>query len=182
MPSDGIYLSFDDGPHPNSTPRLLELLDQFNMKATFFCSGKQVEKYFDLYTDIKAKGHSVGHHGYTHLSGWKTSTKHYLQDIEKASGLIGSSLFRPPYGKLKPQQYNILKKKFRIVFWDIMPGDFDQNIDKNKLYKNVLKHLNPGTIVVLHDTPQSLDKLEYLLNRIKDAGKFQAIPYQECGT
>jgi peptidoglycan/xylan/chitin deacetylase (PgdA/CDA1 family) len=161
--SDSVFLSFDDGPHPDSTPQLLALLDRLEIKASFFCLGNQVLKYPKLYRDIILAGHTVGLHGHAHLSGWKTSDTRYFEDIKKCRESIDSNLFRPPYGRLTYTQYKYLKTHYQIVLWDIMPGDFDPEIDATQLLKRITVNARPGSIIVLHDSPDTIGKLESLL-------------------
>ncbi|MCX6333071.1 MAG: polysaccharide deacetylase family protein [Bacteroidia bacterium] len=158
-PEKTACLTFDDGPHPASTPELLDVLDTMNVKALFFCSGSQAEKYPELINEIKQKGHLIGNHGYSHLNGWKTSDKLYCEDIDIASQFTSDNLFRPPYGRLSISQYNHLKKIFKIVFWDIMSYDFDQGFGADRSLHLLNRKIRPGTIIVLHDTPDSTCKV-----------------------
>jgi peptidoglycan-N-acetylglucosamine deacetylase len=150
-----LYMTFDDGPNPDSTPQLLDILDQYNIKAVFFCDGRAAEKYPYLINQISSKGHVIGNHGYNHLNGWKTSTEKYTADIEKAAPTTSGSLFRPPYGRLRFGQYRKLKKKYRIVFWDIMPYDFDTSFGSENSLKILKSKIRPGSVIVLHDNPNS---------------------------
>jgi peptidoglycan-N-acetylglucosamine deacetylase len=150
-----LCLTFDDGPDPGSTPELIDILDRHQVKAIFFCDGRAAGKYSDLIGLIKSKGHLVGNHGYTHLNGWRTSLNKYIADIDFASSHTPSSLFRPPYGRLTPCQYRRLKKRYKIVFWDIMPYDFDRTLSSENSYRLLLRKLRPGSIIILHDRPGS---------------------------
>lgn len=122
-----LCLTFDDGPDPDSTPKILEIINRYHINALFFCNGRSAEKYPDLIKQIKEEGHLVGNHGYSHLNGWNTSLKRYIADIENADSFTSSDLFRPPYGRLRLIQYLKLRRKYKIVFWDIMPYDFDKS-------------------------------------------------------
>jgi len=153
-----LYLTFDDGPDPQSTPALLGILDNYNVKAMFFCTGQAVEKYPELLSEIRRKGHLVGNHGYAHLDGWKTSVDEYLTDVNKAAGLTSDTLFRPPYGHLRINQYRHLKRKFKIIFWDIMPYDFDSEFTPSLSLELLKKKIRPGSIIVLHDSADSSSK------------------------
>lgn len=162
-----LYLSFDDGPETENTEWILENLANFEAKATFFCLGKQLEKKPDLYDKILAEGHICGNHTFNHLNGWNCSTKNYLEDIERCSEFIDSKLFRPPYGKLTYNQYKSLKKLgFKIVLWDIMPGDFDSTLQKEKCLSNILRFTKNGSIIVLHENNNSQKNLRYVLPRL----------------
>ena len=146
-----LCLTFDDGPDPGSSPELLDILDNYNVKAIFFCDGRAAEKYPHLIDLIKSKGHLTGNHGYNHLNGWKTSVTGYVEDIEKGARFISSGLFRPPFGHLKLDQYLKLKKIYKIVFWDVMPYDFDKSFSSSDSYKLLLRKIRPGSVIVLHD-------------------------------
>ena len=146
-----VFLTFDDGPDPEVTPWILDTLGKYNAKATFFCLGKNVEKYPDLFERIKKEGHAVGNHSYSHLDGWKTRNKDYFEDVEKADKLIGRNLFRPPYGRIKPSQIRELKKKYKIVMWDVLSGDFDPGKKTNKRLENIIQVTKSGSIIVFHD-------------------------------
>ena len=150
-----LCLTFDDGPNPDSTPQLLEVLDEFNIKAVFFCDGRAAEKYPHLIHQITSKGHVIGNHGYNHLNGWKTSTEKYTADIGKAAATTSCSLFRPPYGRLRFWQYRKLKKNYKIVFWDLMPYDFEASFVYEKSLQILKRKIRPGSVIVLHDNPNS---------------------------
>lgn len=160
-----IYLSFDDGPHPAATRFVLDTLQQFNARASFFCIGKNVAAHPELYHRIITEGHAVGNHTYDHLNGWKFDDKTYLNNIAKASTHIISTLFRPPYGKITRTQARLLKKQFNflIVMWSVLSGDFDRRLTPQACLQNVLKATGPGSIVVFHDSEKAFDKMTYAL-------------------
>lgn len=158
-----IYITFDDGPHPGITPWVLEILNKYNAKATFFCVGDNVRKYPDTYKLILDKGHGVGNHSYNHLNGWRTNNSDYVRNIEKAGQLIDSSLFRPPYGRITPSQIKQLKKNYSVVMWSVLTYDFDNNISKDKCFKNSIIATKSGSIVVFHDSLKSETNLRYAL-------------------
>ena len=160
IPNDNktVYLTFDDGPTEKVTRKILEVLKNEKVKASFFCVGKNVEKYPDLFACIKAEGHAVGNHTNTHLNGWKTNKKQYLEDVEEADKLIKSNLFRPPYGKLNWRSKKDLQRKYKIVMWDVAGGDFDQSLSIKDVVKNIINNVNPGSIVVLHDNQKFMAK------------------------
>ena len=167
-PEKNAYLTFDDGPDPESTPELLDILYSANVKAVFFCCGYAAEKFPGLVFEIKRRGHLVGNHGYYHLNGWKISAKEYCDNADKASYFTSSSLFRPPYGRLRISQYNHLKKTFRIVFWDIMCYDFDPGFGAHRSMYVLKQKLRPGSIIVLHDTRNSTCRT-FLKDFLEDA-------------
>ena len=149
-----LFLTFDDGPDPGSTPQLLNILHTFNVPALFFCNGSAAGKYPDLISQIRHNGHLTGNHGYSHLDGWKTDAYKYRDDVLMASALTSVKLFRPPFGRLTLKQRNLLDE-FQIVFWDIMAYDFDLSFGAEKTLKVLKRKIRPGSIIVLHDTPAS---------------------------
>jgi peptidoglycan/xylan/chitin deacetylase (PgdA/CDA1 family) len=150
-----LVLTFDDGPDPASTLPLIGILDKHNVKAIFFCTGSNAEKFPDLVNLIRSKGHTVGNHGFDHLNGWRTSKKHYTENARKSSAFTTGKLFRPPYGIMRLSQYRELKKEFRIVLWDVMPYDFDKRIKAGKFLDILKKKIRPGSVIVLHDSENS---------------------------
>lgn len=147
-----IYLTFDDGPVPEVTPQVLDILDEYGWKATFFQVADNVRKYPALYQDVLKKGHRVGNHTYSHLKGFNVSTEEYLADVEKASGYIKSNLFRPPYGRIKSKQILALKKNYNIIMWDVITHDYSSRTNAGKIMKTLKRYLRPGSIVVFHDS------------------------------
>jgi peptidoglycan/xylan/chitin deacetylase (PgdA/CDA1 family) len=170
-----LYLTFDDGPDIISTISLLKILSDSEIKATFFCSGKAASENPALISRMKTEGHVVGNHGYNHLDGLLTSKKKYLTDIRKASEFTSDCLFRPPYGRMRFNQYLNIKKSFRIIMWDIMPYDFDRKFGAKKSITILKKMIRPGSVIVLHDTSRScaLEILpEFLKFAIKEGYQF----------
>jgi peptidoglycan/xylan/chitin deacetylase (PgdA/CDA1 family) len=164
-----LYLTFDDGPHPTATPFVLEQLQFFNAKATFFCIGKNVQENADLYQQIIAAGHNVGNHTQQHLNGWKINNARYLQDIQEAQLHIDSSLFRPPYGRIKKvQAIELIKNnpQFQIIMWDVLSGDFDATISAEQCYSNVIKNAKEGSIIVFHDSTKAWDRMYVALPKV----------------
>lgn len=158
-----IYLTFDDGPTPEITDWTLDLLKQFNIKATFFCLGQKVEKYPKIYQRILDEGHAVGNHSYSHPSGWKTSDADYFDDIEKSQKLIDSKFLRPPYGRITKSQAKYLKERYSIIMWSVLSGDFDAKTTPEKCLDNVLKNTESGAIIVFHDSEKAEPNLKYAL-------------------
>jgi len=161
-----IYLTFDDGPIPIVTPFVLNILKQYNAKATFFCIGDNVRKHPDIFEQIKADGHAIGNHTYNHLKGWKTDSQDYLKNTLKADELLHTKLFRPPYGRIKREQIKLLKNAIpgiKLIMWDVLSGDFDINLQPEQCLKQVLKHTQSGSIVVFHDSLKAFNRLEYAL-------------------
>ncbi len=161
-----LYLTFDDGPHPQVTPWVLNTLADFNAKASFFCVGENITKFNEVYKEIKNQDHTIGNHTFNHLNGWKTKTKKYLENIKKTDLLLEdtSGLFRPPHGRIKRKQAKyLLKNNYKIVMWDVLSGDFDKNLNKEKCLQNVLQNTKKGSIIVFHDSEKAFDKLQYVL-------------------
>ena len=158
-----LFLTFDDGPTPEITQWVLSCLKEFDAKATFFCIGKNVKKYPELYKQILDEGHSVGNHTQNHNKGWFTRNKGYVQGVRKAAEVIDSNLFRPPYGKIRTKQIALLKKDFKIIMWDVLTKDYDRKLDKEKCLKHALDHTESGSIIVFHDTLKAEKNLKYVL-------------------
>ena len=170
-----LYLTFDDGPHSKATSFVLDTLKQYNAKATFFCIGKNVEENRDIFNRIIAEGHTVGNHTQNHLNGWMTDDEAYLDNIKQAALNIDSNLFRPPYGRISRFQIKLLHQlKFKIIMWDVLSGDFDTTLSKEKCVNNVILQANFGSIIVFHDSKKAWERLEYALPRVlehfKDKG------------
>ena len=165
-----LYLSFDDGPHPEATPFVLEQLAIFNAKASFFCIGKNVQLFPEIYNEIIAAGHVVGNHTQHHMNGWKNTTTNYIADIQEATKVIDSNLFRPPYGRISFAQIKALRSDARlpqdIIMWDILSGDFDTTITGEQSAQNVIQHAGPGSIIVFHDSAKAMDRLRSALPKV----------------
>ena len=151
-----LCLTFDDGPDPGSTPLILDILEARGVKAVFFCRGKLAERYPGLISLIKSRGHVVGNHGYNHLDGLKTIASVYLRDFSLSAEFTSHDLLRPPYGRIGPVQYRELAETGRIVFWDLMPYDFDYKMTGTEVLRILRKRIRPGSIIVLHDNANSM--------------------------
>ncbi len=158
-----VYLTFDDGPMQGTTPWILDELDKYKAKATFFCIGKNVKQNPEIFQKIIKHGHVVGNHTFDHLNGWKTTTSDYIKNVEKCSEFVSSGLFRPPYGRLKLSQMKYLRKKYHIIMWDVLSRDYDQNISGKQCLKNVLDDAESGSIILLHDNFKSEKSMKYVL-------------------
>jgi len=168
-----IWITFDDGPDEKVTPYLINVLAEFNIKATFFIIGNQAKKHPELVKLIINNGHKIGNHSFSHLSGYSTNNNKYLQDVEQAKKYIDSDIFRPPYGKITPLQIKNLKKDFKIIMWDIMSWDFKENISSNKIYKNVINNIENGSIILFHNNLKSYNNLKKSLKIILEKLKEQ---------
>lgn len=154
-----LYLSFDDGPVPGVTDEILNMLDDHNAKATFFVVGENVARHPQLFEKIKQEGHSTGNHTMHHVNGWKTTNEVYYREAEDCNLLIGSKLFRPPYGRIRYDQIKELKKQYGICMWDVLSGDFDKSIDAEKCIKNVIRNAEDGSIIVFHDSNKAKERV-----------------------
>lgn len=171
-PENVLCLTFDDGPDPASTPILLEILDRYNVKALFFCNGEAAENHPDIIDAIISGGHMIGNHGYEHLDGWATSLRCYLKNAALAAPFTSERFFRPPYGHLWLNQYKNLKSSYKIIFWDIMPFDFDKSFGGKNSLKILKKKIRPGSVIALHDSPDSsaISILDEFIEFSLDAG------------
>lgn len=173
-----MYLTFDDGPIPEVTPWVLDQLERFEAKATFFCVGDNIRKHPDVFQQVKEAGHAVGNHTFSHLNGWATDNIPYFHDVRHCANLVDSGLFRPPYGRLKPKQVQFLLRHYRIIMWDVLSGDFDQNTTAEQCLANVLKNGKEGSIVVFHDSIKSQEKLMYALPKVLEHFKAEGFKFE----
>jgi peptidoglycan/xylan/chitin deacetylase (PgdA/CDA1 family) len=159
-----LYLTFDDGPHPTITPLVLNLLAQYNAKATFFCIGDRVKRYPEIIERIVAEGHSIGNHSQHHLNGWNNSNSAYIEDVHQASSLIASTLFRPPYGRIKRKQAKILEHEgYKIIMWTILSADYDHSLNKEECASRVTSHIDNGNIYLFHDSDKGEERMLHAL-------------------
>ncbi len=160
-----IYLTFDDGPHPEATSFVLDELKKHNAKATFFCIGRNVAEHPQLYKRILEEGHRAGNHTNNHLNGWKVTDEEYFRNIQEAAKYIDTDYFRPPYGRISRFQVGLIQSKMnlKIVMWDVLSGDFDTEITAEKCTSNVIKNTESGSIVVFHDSAKAFERLKETL-------------------
>lgn len=161
-----IYLTFDDGPTPEVTEWTLSILKTFNAKATFFCVGSNAAKHTNIFQQIINEGHAVGNHTHHHLNGWHTDNEAYLRNIKKCEKVVKSDLFRPPYGRIKKSQYELIKEDYKVIMWDVLSGDFDKNTSPEKCLSNVTNNTTEGSIIVFHDSLKAADNLKYTLPKV----------------
>ncbi len=154
-----VYLTFDDGPVPEVTPRLLDLLDSYGIKASFFMVGDNARRYPALVEEVRRRGHDIGNHTMHHLQGAKVSTMRYLRDVEEADRLLSSPFFRPPHGWLRPRQARAMRKKYRLVMYDLVTRDYSRRLSPRDVAENVRRLARPGSIIVFHDSLKSLPRL-----------------------
>ena len=184
MPKAGktLYLTFDDGPHPDITPRVLALLEQYNAKATFFCIGDRVKKYPDVFKSILEAGHAVGNHTQHHLKGTKTSLDGYLADLDLAAEYINSQLFRPPYGRMNlTQQKSILARGYQIIMWTILSADYDRNLSVEEVTKRASSVLSDGYIYLFHDSEKAEERMFPALKNLLEMGQREGYVFETIG-
>lgn len=158
-----VYLTFDDGPIPQSTPFILDTLREHGIKATFFMVGDNVRKHPELYKQIVDEGHQVGNHTYNHLGAFKHWTVTYIINTFKANELIHAHLFRPPHGVMRWSEYYWLRKHFKIVMWDLVTRDYSKWITADDVINNVKSYARNGSIITFHDSLKSIEKLQRAL-------------------
>lgn len=167
-----IYLTFDDGPIPEVTPAVLEILKQFNASATFFCVGDNVQKHPQVIRQVLAHGHRLGNHTYHHLNGYHTATAAYINDVGLCEQALkpyltnkGKSLFRPPYGRFTRAQRSLLQREYELVMWDVLSADFDTGLSRETSLRKSIYYTRPGSVIVFHDSLKAWDKLAWVLPR-----------------
>lgn len=158
-----VFLTFDDGPIPEQTPWVLDLLDRYGIKATFFMVGDNVRKHPELFEEVKRRGHSYGNHTMHHIQGMKVKAVRYLRDVAEADNLIRSSLFRPPHGLLRWKQAAALKEHFNIVMYDLVTRDYSKKLTSDEVFANVRRYARNGSIIVFHDSIKSGNRMREAL-------------------
>ncbi|MCM1521439.1 MAG: polysaccharide deacetylase family protein [Muribaculaceae bacterium] len=176
-----VYLTFDDGPVPEETPWVLDLLDREGVKATFFMVGDNVRRHPELLEEVKRRGHSYGNHTMHHLQGLKERNAKYFRDITEASELIDSTLFRPPHGIIWPGQARMIRRRYNIVMYDLVTRDYSKRVDGRRVFKNVRRYARNGSIIVFHDSIKAHHNMRYALPRsikwLKQKGyEFETLP------
>ena len=160
-----VYLTFDDGPHPEITPWVLDLLEKENIKATFFCVGQNAKKYPHLIEHILQAGHRIGNHTMTHENGTKTPFQTYIESVKEAGNFTSENLFRPPYGRITPKQLKSVAKEMKVVFWSWISYDFDSTLASNIIIEKA-KKIKGGDILVFHDSEKAEKNLKEALPSI----------------
>jgi len=173
-----IYLTFDDGPIPEVTPFVLDLLTKYKAKATFFCVGNNVRKNPEVYTNVKEAGHSIGNHTYNHTNGFKTSVELYLDDVAEAEKFIQTGLFRPPHGRIKLKALRNLRLRFKIIMWDALSGDYSALFTGEQVAANVINNTRPGSIIVFHDSLKAFDRLKIALPKVLEHFTIQGYRFE----
>lgn len=158
-----VYLTFDDGPIPEATPFILDTLSRYGVKATFFMVGDNVRKYPHLYERIIAEGHQVGNHTFNHMGCLRHTLNTYVKNTNKANELIHSKYFRPPHGWMRPAAYIWLKRKYKVVMWDLVTRDYSKLLTADDVVNNIKTYTRNGSIITFHDSLKSIDKLKTAL-------------------
>lgn len=176
-----LYLTFDDGPIPEVTPEVLDILDKYNAKATFFCVADNIKKHPEVFQSIIDRGHRLGNHTYHHIKGWETPNNEYFEDIERANQLVNSNLFRPPYGRIGFFQARELRKKYRLILWSVLSYDYSGKLSKEKVWDNIRKSVTDNDIILFHDNIKARDNMIYSLSNTlffysKRGFQFKSIP------
>ncbi len=184
-----IYLTFDDGPIPYLTGYVLDILDDFDAKATFFCVGDNMRKHPEICEKVFDKGHLIGNHTFNHLKGWSTKNSLYLKNIIKCQEYITNlqkpyfkPLFRPPYGQITRNQIHFLRNDYKIIMWDILAYDFDSTHSPSQSLDKIIKLTRPGSIVVFHDNYKAEIKLKYMLPRFLEHYKEKGFTFKVLNT
>ncbi|GHB81295.1 polysaccharide deacetylase family protein [Persicitalea jodogahamensis] len=160
-----LYLTFDDGPIPEVTEFVLDALEKYQAKGTFFCIGDNVRKHPHIFNKISAQGHTIGNHTFNHLNGWRTTDEDYLTNILQCDEQLpkATGLFRPPYGRIKQSQARRILPSKKIVMWDVLTGDFSPNISPDTCFKKTVKYSRSGSIILFHDSLKARKNMEYAL-------------------
>lgn len=154
------YLTFDDGPVPEVTPAVLDILKQYGAKATFFMVGENAVKHSDLLERIRQEGHAVGNHTYNHIKGWQFTTVQYMANVRKADEVLHTTLFRPPYGRIKQSERQALfKSGFSVYYWDVLTHDYNQKYHAERIIEIVKSFTRNGSIITFHDSIKSKDNM-----------------------
>ncbi len=160
-----VYLTFDDGPIPDITPWVLDLLDHYGIKATFFLVGDNVRKHPKEFRMVVERGHRLGNHTFNHIGGFRHLSYNYLENTDKANEMLHTDLFRPPHGWMRWGQYMVLRKKYRIVMWDLVTRDYSKKLNGRQVLRNVKHYVRNGSIITFHDSLKSEKNLKYALPR-----------------
>ena len=171
----GIYITFDDGPTPGVTEWVLATLKKYNAKATFFVLGKNVELYPDLYEKILNDGHSVGNHTYSHQKGWGMSVERYIEDVDFASDMVHTNLFRPPYARATRAQMRVVAQRYKIVLWSLLTFDYRRSVSRESCLRAATKDLRAGDIILFHDSAKSFKNMSYALPRLLEKASEQGL-------
>jgi peptidoglycan/xylan/chitin deacetylase (PgdA/CDA1 family) len=158
-----IFLTFDDGPIPDVTPLVLGILRKYNVKATFFCVGENVQRNPEIYNQVISEGHAIGNHTFHHSQALRMGLNEYLTDVEQCRQLVTSNLFRPPHGQITGKIANQLSQDYKIIMWSALTCDYDQKLSGSQCLANAVNNTSPGAIIVFHDSIKARERMEYAL-------------------
>ena len=159
-----VYLTFDDGPIPRVTPWVLDVLDRYGIKATFFMVGDNIRKHPDEFRMVVERGHRIGNHTFNHIRGLSYDINSYLENTDKACRMMmNTNLFRPPHGYMSPKQYAELKKRYKIIMWDLVTRDYNRKFTGEQILQKVKKYARNGSIITFHDSLKSEENIRYAL-------------------
>ncbi len=159
-----VYLTFDDGPIPRVTPWVLDILDRYGIKATFFMVGDNIRKHPDEFRMVVERGHRIGNHTFNHIRGLSYDINSYMENTDKASEvMMNTNLFRPPHGYMSPKQYAELKKRYKIIMWDLVTRDYNRKFTGEQILQKVKKYVRNGSIITFHDSLKSEENIRYAL-------------------
>ena len=159
-----VYLTFDDGPIPRVTPWVLDVLDKYGIKATFFMVGDNIRKHPDEFRMVVERGHRIGNHTFNHIRGLSYDINSYLENTDKACRMMmNTDLFRPPHGYMSPKQYAELKKRYKIIMWDLVTRDYNRKFTGEQILQKVKKYVRNGSIITFHDSLKSEENIRYAL-------------------
>lgn len=158
-----VFLTFDDGPVPEVTPLVLSILEKFNVKATFFCVGDNVQKNPRIFKMVQDQGHAIGNHTFHHVKAWKMGFDSYLSEVEQCNQLVNSHLFRPPHGQITRKITRTLRNDYRIIMWSALTGDYDKKLTGDQCLAHAINNTKPGAVIVFHDSIKALERMEYAL-------------------
>ena len=173
-----IYLTFDDGVNEKTTSWILEILEQYETKASFFIVGESALKFPHLVKEIRKQKHQIGNHTFNHLNAWKTKKIDYLENVEKANQILKTHLFRPPYGKITPSLLQKLSH-YKVIAWDVLSGDFSNQLTPKECWENIVKYTQNGSIIVFHDSLKAEKNLKYILPKTLDFFKKKGFLFEK---
>lgn len=182
-PAKEVFLTFDDGPIPEVTPWVLDTLARLGVKATFFCIGQNVANNPEIFQRLRTEGHAVGNHTWDHPSGWRTPAPGYLRTVLKCQRYTGTDIFRPPYGRITNRQINALRKRFQVVMWDVLAGDFEDGLSGEDCVAVVMRRVRPGSIIVFHDNLISQERMRHAMpivveKLLREGYHFSILPHK----
>ena len=178
-----VYLTFDDGPIPEQTPWVLDLLDRYGIRATFFMVGDNVRRHPELLEEVRRRGHSVGNHTMHHLQGMKVTSRRYMRDITEADALIDTTLFRPPHGIMRWAQAKAIKDHYNIIMYDLVTRDYSRKLNPEQVFNNVKRFARNGSIIVFHDSIKAAPNMRVALPKaiewlLSQGYEFEPLPMQ----